>query len=75
MWIIFIIMLVLVAGGWAAYWFWEHRIRMEEKAIPPDQKRGDRAKSERLQQAEKTFEEYAKKMVEFKKRPYGGSKP
>jgi hypothetical protein len=73
--IIFLIMVLILALSWGAYGLWEYKLRQEEKMIPPDQKGGTRAKSERLRDAEKTFEEYAKKMAEFKKKPYGGGKP
>lgn len=72
---IFIIMLIIVALGWAGHFLWEYKLRQEEKQIPSDQKGGKRVKSERLREAEKTFEDYAKKMAEFKKKPYGGNKP
>lgn len=75
MWTIFLIGFGLVAIGWTAYGLWEHKLRQEEKQIPADQKGGKRVKSERLREAEKTFEDYAKKMAEFKKKPYGGNKP
>ena len=75
MWTIFLIGFGVIAIGWIAYGIWEYKIRQEEKMIPPDQKGGTRVKSERLREAEKTFEEYAKKMAEYKKKPYGGGKP
>jgi len=66
---IYLIVVFILALSWGAYGLWEYKLRREEKMTPPNQK----PKSERLRQAEKTFEEYAKKMAEFKKKPYGGS--
>ena len=58
MWTMFLIGFGIIAIGWIAYGIWEYKIRQEEKMIPPDQKGGTRVKSERLREAEKTFEEY-----------------
>lgn len=69
MWTIFLIGFGLIALGWIAYGLWEYKLRREEKQIPPDQKGGTRVKSEKLREAEKTFEDYVKKMAEFKKPP------
>ena len=70
----FLIMFSVVALGWVGYGLWEYKLRKEEQSMTPEQKRSAKGKSQRLQDAEKTFEDYARKMAEFKKKPHGTEK-
>jgi len=54
---------IIVALGWAAYGIYTLVIRRQEKEQP-------RQKSERLEKAQDSLVEYAKKMAEYKKKPY-----
>lgn len=55
---------IIVAIGWIAYGIWWFKIYREEKNQPTP-------RSERLEKARKSFQEYVEKMKEFeKKRPY-----
>ncbi|MFZ0035402.1 MAG: hypothetical protein WAK60_10520 [Sedimentisphaerales bacterium] len=54
---------IIVALGWAAYGIWWYKVRQEEKKEPEK-------KTEHLDKVKKSFEEYAKKMGEYKLKPY-----
>ena len=54
---------IIVALGWAAYGIYTLIIRRQEKTQP-------RQKSERLEKAQDSLAEYARKMAEYKKKPY-----
>ena len=60
---ILIIAAVLVAGGWIGYGIWRYKIYLEEKREPEK-------KTEHLDKVKKSFEEYTKKMEEYKLKPY-----
>ncbi|MBM4030147.1 MAG: hypothetical protein FJ280_32835 [Planctomycetes bacterium] len=68
--IFMIVGVIVVAGGWTAYFLWDYRIRQEEAKQPKPQ-------SERLQKTKSEMSDWAKKMAEFKgppKRPTPGEK-
>ncbi len=55
---------LIVAIGWIAYGIWWYKVSREEKSQP-------KPRSEQLQKARKSFQEYVEKMKEFeKKKPY-----
>ena len=54
---------IIVALGWVAYGIWWYRIQQEEKKEPEK-------KTEHLEKVKKSFEEYTKKMAEYKLKPY-----
>jgi heme/copper-type cytochrome/quinol oxidase subunit 2 len=61
---------IVVAGGWAAYFLWDYKQRKEEEKQATPQ-------SERLKRTKSDLSDWAKKMAEFKgppKRPAGGEK-
>jgi uncharacterized membrane-anchored protein YhcB (DUF1043 family) len=58
-----IIGLILVALGWVAYGIWWYKVQREEKKQP-------NKKTEHLDKVKKSFEEYARKMGEYKLKPY-----
>jgi hypothetical protein len=66
MWTIFLIMVLVLGLSWGAYYYYEYRLEKEERILKES---GTKAKSEKLLEAQKTFEDYAKKMAEFKKPP------
>jgi uncharacterized membrane-anchored protein YhcB (DUF1043 family) len=49
--------------GWIAYGIWWYIIQREEKKQP-------NKKTEHLEKVKKSFEEYTKKMAEYKLKPY-----
>ncbi len=67
--IIMIVGVILVGGGWIAYFIWDYKQRQEEAKQPKPQ-------SEKLQKTRSEVSDWAKKMAEFKspapKRPAGG---
>jgi hypothetical protein len=58
-WIIMIVGVIVVGGGWIAYAIWDYKMRQEEKKQPP-------ARSERLEKTHSELSDWAKKMAEFK---------
>jgi len=67
---IMIVGIIVVGGGWAAYFLWDHKQRKEEEKQPKPQ-------SARVQKTKSEVSDWAKKMAEFKgppKRPAGGEK-
>jgi uncharacterized protein YxeA len=54
---------IIVALGWIGYGIWWYRIQQEEKKEPEK-------KTEHLDKVKKSFEEYTKKMAEYKLKPY-----
>jgi hypothetical protein len=54
---------IIVALGWIGYGIWWYRIQQEEKKEPGK-------KTEHLEKVKKSFEEYTKKMAEYKLKPY-----
>jgi H+/gluconate symporter-like permease len=54
---------IIVALGWAAYGIWWYKVLQEEKKEPEK-------KTEHLDKVKKSFEEYTKKMAEYKLKPY-----
>jgi predicted negative regulator of RcsB-dependent stress response len=66
--IIMIVGVILVGGGWIAYFIWDYKQRQEEARQPKPQ-------SAKLQKTRSEVSDWAKKMAEFKgppKRPAGG---
>ena len=61
--IVIIVAIVILAMGWIAYGIWRFRTHLSEKDKP-------RPTTERLQEARKSFEEYTKKMANYKRKPY-----
>ncbi len=55
---------VIVALGWIAYGIWWYKVQQEEKKQPV------KKKTEHLEKVKKSFEEYAKKIGEYKLKPY-----
>jgi hypothetical protein len=59
---------IVVAGGWSAYFLWDRKMRKEEEKQPKPQ-------SQRVQKTKSELSDWAKKMAEFKgppKRPTAG---
>jgi len=54
---------IILVMGWIAYGIWEYMERLKEKKEP---KRG----TEHLENVKKSFQEYTKKMEEYKLKPY-----
>jgi H+/gluconate symporter-like permease len=54
---------IIVALGWAAYGIWWYKVLQEEKKEPEK-------KTEHLDKVKKSFEEYTKKMAEYKLKPH-----
>jgi uncharacterized protein YoxC len=61
--IILTIAAVIVALGWIAYGIWWYKVLQEEKKQP-------NKKTEHLEKVKKSFEEYTKKMADYKLKPY-----
>jgi flagellar basal body-associated protein FliL len=61
--IILIAGVIIVALGWVAYGIWWYKVQQEEKKQP-------NKKTEHLEKVKKSFEEYTKKMGEYKLKPY-----
>lgn len=57
--IFMIIGVIVVVGGWAAYFIWDYRMRKEEAKQP-------KQRSERLKKTQSEVSDWAKKMAEFK---------
>jgi uncharacterized membrane-anchored protein YhcB (DUF1043 family) len=55
--------IVIVVLGWIAYGIWWYRVLQEEKKQP-------NKKTEHLEKVKKSFEDYAKKMAEYKLKPH-----
>ena len=67
-WIIMMIGIPLVIGGWIAYFLWDYRQRKEEEKQPKPQ-------AAKVQKTKSELSDWAKKMAEFKgppKRPTQG---
>jgi uncharacterized membrane-anchored protein YhcB (DUF1043 family) len=60
---ILIAVAAIVVVGWIAYGIWWYRVLQEEKKQP-------NKKTEHLEKVKKSFEEYTKKMAEYKLKPY-----
>ncbi len=54
---------ILVALGWIGYGIWWYKVLQEEKKHP-------NKKTEHLEKVKKSFAEYAKKVGEYKLKPY-----
>jgi hypothetical protein len=54
---------IIVALGWIGYGIWWYKIQQEEKKEPG-------RKTEHLEKVKKSFEEYTKKIAEYKLKPY-----
>ena len=63
--IIMIVGTIMVVGGWVAYGVWRYKINLEEKKNPTPKPR-----SEHLEKVQKSFDDYAKKMGEYKRKSY-----
>jgi len=61
--IVMIIAVVVLALGWIAYGIWSYRERIEEKKRP-------KPTTEHLEKVKDSFDEYAKKMENYKKPTY-----
>jgi hypothetical protein len=61
--IILLIAAIIVSIGWIAYGIWDYRERKREKEEPE-------RTTEHLQKVKKSFEEYTKKIKEYKLKPY-----
>lgn len=53
---------IVVGGGWLAYWMWDRKMQKEEEAKP-------KQRSERLQKTHSELSDWAQKMAEFKGPP------
>jgi hypothetical protein len=60
--IFMIIGLIVVGGGWLAYFIWDYKVRQEEAKRPKPQ-------SAQLKKAKSEISDWAKKMAEFKGPP------
>ncbi len=54
---------IIVVAGWIAYGIWQYQIYKEEKKEP-------NKKTEHLEKVKKSFEDYTKKMADYKLKPY-----
>ncbi|MGA1980297.1 MAG: hypothetical protein ABSG99_07040 [Sedimentisphaerales bacterium] len=54
---------IIVIVGWIAYGIWWYKIKQEEKREPEK-------KTEHLDKVKKSFEDYTKKIAEYKLKPY-----
>jgi hypothetical protein len=63
--IVMIVGTIMVVGGWIAYGVWRYKIHLDEKKNPAPKQR-----SEHLEKVQKSLDEYAKKMAEYKRKPY-----
>jgi len=63
--IIMIVGTIVVVAGWIAYGVWRYKTRIEEKKNPKP-----RRSSEHLGKVQKSFDEYAKKMANYKRKTY-----
>ena len=66
-WKVMISLIVIMALSWAAYAIWNHMEDIKEKNEP-------KRKTEHLEQIQKSFEEYTKKVASFKKPPHNHNK-
>lgn len=60
-----IVLLVIVALGWAGYGIWLYKVRKEEEKMPEEDK-----KTEHLKKVRSSFEDYAKKLAEHQLKPH-----
>ena len=63
--IIMIVGTIMVVGGWITYGIWRYKISLDEKKNPAPKPR-----SEHLEKVQNSFKDYAKKMAEYKRKPY-----
>ena len=67
--IIMIVGVIVVGGGWLAYFIWDYKQRQEEAQQP-------KVRSDKLEKSKSELSDWAKKMAEFKspvpKRPADG---
>jgi hypothetical protein len=61
--ILLLIASAIVALGWIAYGIWWYKLQQEEKKHP-------NKKTEHLEKVKKSFEDYAKKIADYKLKPY-----
>lgn len=61
--IVMIIALSILAIAWIAYGIWRYRIYLSEKG-------GAKPTTEHLEKVKKSFEEYTKKLKDYKRKPY-----
>ncbi len=61
--IVIITAIVILAMAWIAYGIWRYRENLREK-------RGEKPTTEHLDGVKKSFEEYAKKLKDYKRKPY-----
>jgi hypothetical protein len=54
---------IIVALGWVVYGIWRYKIYKEEKKEPEK-------KTEHLDKVKKSFEDYTKRVAEYKLKPY-----
>jgi len=54
---------IIVVVGWIAYGIWRLRTYLREKNEPE-------RKTEHLEQVKRSFEEYTKKVEQYKRKPY-----
>jgi hypothetical protein len=54
---------IILAIGWIAYGIWEYMERQKEKNEP-------KRSTEHLENVKKSFQEYAKKIEDYKLKPY-----
>jgi predicted negative regulator of RcsB-dependent stress response len=54
---------IIVVAGWIAYGIWRYKTYLQGKNEPE-------RKTEHLDKVKKSFEEYTKKMEQYKLRPY-----
>ena len=60
--IFMILGVIVVAGGWSAYFLWDRKMRQEEEKQPKPQ-------SQRVQKTKSELSDWAKKMAEYKGPP------
>ena len=61
--IIIITAVVMLAIAWIAYGIWRYRIYLSEKD-------GTKPTTEHLEKVKKSFEDYTKKLKDYKRKPY-----
>jgi heme/copper-type cytochrome/quinol oxidase subunit 2 len=61
--IVMIIALAILAMAWVAYGVWRYRENLREK-------RGEKPTTEHLEKIKNSFEEYAKKLKNYERKPY-----
>ena len=61
--IVMIIAVIIMAIAWIAYGVWRYRMYLSEKG-------GAKPTTEHLEKIRNSFEEYAKKLKNYKRKPY-----